>query len=431
MHVMHTSRGPLLVSKNGRVLGGPIHGLGATPLENCLNACPRMKDPIWGTDQGVDPSCQLKCNQITPPVPVPPVPGTEPGDPNRPPTPFPPNVKDASQCPAGTVFAFGQCVANPVTGGGACQEGWSLVAGQCVPPIGGGGDPNKRTPPQTGCPAGQTGFPPLCMPIGDGGGEQPQQTCPQGYQGTPPICLPIPGGNQQSQCPQGQTGTPPVCLPIGGGNGQPNGGCPDGQFGVAPMCVPTGLTQPQPNDPQCPAGQKYFPYFGCQNIGIGGQNGAPPVLPTPPITSDGCPAGAFKFPIIGCTGASGPVPPIANCPDGTVPVGGKCPGGKPPNPINSICPDGSYPVNGKCAGGVPSFTCYDNSIPINGRCPNGQTPIPVAPTKSSWVLPVVIGVGVVAVGGVAYLMLKKKKPQTASASATPVTAAANRRRRRY
>lgn len=115
------------------------------------------------------------------------------------------------KCPACThgippyCCPYGQVSAGP----GACVP--DITGMSSTPPpefaycVKGGAAPAQTAQPQ-GCPDGQWGMPPFCMPAWGQPGTAPQpapqqpvqpQSCPEGTWGTPPICFPnlsLPGG---------------------------------------------------------------------------------------------------------------------------------------------------------------------------------------------------------------------------------------------
>lgn len=65
-----------------------------------------------------------------------------------------------------------------------------------------------------------------------------------------------------------------------------------------------------------------------------------------------------------------PNPSSTKCPDGSTPdSSGKCPQTVPPPP--TPCPNGAQPdKNGNCPPPPPPKLCPDGSIPVNGKCPS-------------------------------------------------------------
>ena len=155
------------------------------------------------------------------------------------------------QCAPGQCISAltGSCVTD-VFGGLGCKAGTSVAAG------GGGGTVN---PPSGVCPAGTFGVPPNCI---------------QNPLAPPPPNAPT--------CPSGT-----ILL---------NGQCVGATGTTTPTTPPGSLTG------QCPAGQIYIPFLGCQQNLLAPQpTGGGGVTPqaTPPIMQT-CPAGQISLPFVGC-----------------------------------------------------------------------------------------------------------------------------------
>lgn len=271
-------------------------------------------------------------------------------------------------------------------GGGAvptqqCAAGqvWNDLFKTCVPDIGGGAQP----PAQSGCPAGQVGYPPFCMP-GPGGTTQGQPTeCASGQVKNPidgKCYSPTnPTGQPPTECPSGQTKLPFI------------GTC-------VPVSLPTGQTT---SSGQCPAGQFNVPFIGCMTNPIGGEVGT---------AKTACPEGQMNAPLIGCI------------PNPFATVGGAAPGGD--------IFGGLMTTIGNLFTGGGAVNCPPGSVynAATKGCMSPSGPVAPVPGGTPGVLPTEPGtsvfggstgliVGVLAIGvlGAVYWVYKKNQAGDASA----------------
>lgn len=159
-------------------------------------------------------------------------------------------------------YGFGDTPQLQVPGPDGCPGGQPAILGVCVPP---GAAPPV---PETSCPEGQMGMPPMIPCTAVPGQAQPggtpapaMNTCPEGQIGWPQYgvpCAAVPGQPQNlpaqpGACPPGTVGMPPFmpCTTIPAPGEKPvQLSCPAGSTGTPPNCVPT---QAQPPAPWIPA----------------------------------------------------------------------------------------------------------------------------------------------------------------------------------
>lgn len=164
--------------------------------------------------------------------------------------------------------------------------------------------------------------------------------CPAGQMGVPPFCVPAPAPIENKKCPACTYGIPPYCCPYGTVN--VGGQCfPDstGSHGPPPefaYCTKGGTTPPPPTQPQgCPEGQWGTPPLCLPGWG---QPPSQPSRPPQPSQPQGCPQGTFGTPPI-CF----PALPLPG------PAPGPAPGPTPPGPLETgLCPAGYTGRPGAC-----------------------------------------------------------------------------------